>query len=58
MSSRQPSEYLGSHFCYYRAIMARYKADKDKDGKINLTNDELSELVQYAHGCGYKVKIC
>ncbi|GMN35198.1 hypothetical protein TIFTF001_005148 [Ficus carica] len=51
-------EYLGSHFSYYRAIMARYKADKDKDGKINLSNDELSELVQYAHSCGYKVKAC
>ena len=50
--------YLGSHFSYYRAVMARFYADSDKDGCINLKNDEFSALVSYAHSCGYKVKTC
>lgn len=51
-------EYLGSRCCSFRAFWGRINADINRDHKINLTNDELTELVRYAHSCGYKVKAC
>lgn len=48
-------KYLGSRCSYFRTGGALNYADTNKDGYINLANVELSDLVTYAHSCGYKV---
>ena len=48
-------KYLGSHCSYIRTGRAFNYADGDKDGFINLSNFELSDLVSYAHSHGYKI---
>ncbi|POO02325.1 Parvalbumin [Trema orientale] len=48
-------KYLGSHCSSFRTLRAFNHADGDKDGFIDLSGPELSELVSYAHSCGYKV---
>ncbi|PON79298.1 Parvalbumin [Trema orientale] len=52
---RAAFKYLGSHCSYFRTGRALSYADENKDGLINLSNVELSDLVSYAHSCGYKV---
>ena len=44
---------LGSNCGLYRAWIALPRADKDKDGYINITNQELDDLVDYAYERGY-----
>ncbi|OMO92996.1 Calcium-binding EF-hand [Corchorus olitorius] len=44
-------ESLGSYFPTYRAIMALFRADKNRDGYITL--DEMRYLIEYALSCNY-----
>ena len=44
---------LGSNCGLYRAWIALPRADKDKDGYINITNQELDDLVDYPYERGY-----
>ncbi|GMN35202.1 hypothetical protein TIFTF001_053185 [Ficus carica] len=44
---------LGSNCGLYRAWKALPRADRDKDGYVSITNQELDDLVDYAYERGY-----
>ena len=46
-------KYLGSRCSYFRTARAFDYADWDKNGFINLSNDEFTKLLEYAFSCGY-----
>ncbi|KAL5558880.1 hypothetical protein UlMin_035091 [Ulmus minor] len=48
-------KYLKSRWPYYRVRGALNQADDNDDGFIDLKNQELEKLVNFAKNCGYKV---